>query len=208
MEVYMSDKDQVQVIKDWWKKYGTTIVISIIIVLGISFGWRYWHYYKNKQAQRASILYEQMLSAKATQKTTDFGLFAENLKKDYSSTPYAALASLMLAKEAVSNNKFFDAQQNLQWVINHSSNVSFKQIARIREARILLARKQLQQALQLLQHVDDKAFMPEISETNGDIFAAQGNNAKALQEYKKALSSVTENSVMRPVLEMKINQMK
>lgn len=204
----MSDKDQIQVIKDWWKKYGATIVFSIIIVLGISFGWRYWHYYKNKQAEQASVLYEQMLSAKATQKTTDFKLFAENLKKDYRTTPYAALASLMLAKEAVSNNKFFDAQQNLQWVVNHSGSDSFKQIARIREARILLAQKQPQQALELLQHMDDKAFIPEISETRGDIYVAQGNNAKALQEYKKALSCVTENSVLRPVLEMKINQMK
>jgi len=204
----MSDKDQIQMIKDWWKKYGTTIVLSIVVVFGISFGWRYWHYYKNKQAQQASVLYEQMLSARAAQKTTDFKLFAEHLIKDYSSTPYATLASFMLAKEAVSSKNLFNAQQNLQWVIKHADNVSFKQIARIREARILLAKKQLQQALQLLQHVDDKALMPEISETIGDIYVAQGNKARALQEYKKALSGVSQSSVMRPVLEMKINQMK
>jgi predicted negative regulator of RcsB-dependent stress response len=204
----MSDKDQIQAIKDWWKKYGMTIALSIVIVLGISFGWRYWHYYKNKQAEQASVIYEQMLSAKATQKLTDSKLFAENLIKDYSGTPYAALASFMLAKEAVNGKNLINAQQNLQWVINHSGNVSFKQIARIREARVLLAQKQLQQALQLLQHMDDKAFMPEISETFGDIYVAQGNNARALQEYKKALSGVAQNSAMWPVLEMKINQIK
>ncbi|KPJ67925.1 MAG: hypothetical protein AMJ43_02400 [Coxiella sp. DG_40] len=204
----MSDKDQIQAIKDWWKKYGTTIILSIIIVLGVSFGWRYWHYYKNKQAEQASVLYEQMLSAKVTQKTTDFKLFAENLIKDYSSTPYAALASLMLAKEAVDSKNLISAQQNLQWIVKHANNVSFKQIARIRKARILLAQKQFPQALQLLQHVDDKAFMPEISETIGDIYVAQSNNAKALQEYKKALSGVAQNSITRPILEMKINQIK
>lgn len=207
MEGYLSDKEQIQIIKNWWKKYGNTILLSVILVLGASFGWRFWHNYKNKRAAQASVLYEQMISANTASKISDFKLFATHLIKDYASTPYASLASLLLAEQAVNANNLALAKQDLQWVIEHGSNDSFQQIARIRKARILIADQQLQPASQLLQQVDDKAFMPAINETRGDIFAAQGDKTKALQIYKQALHEVTQKSVMRSMLEMKINQM-
>jgi predicted negative regulator of RcsB-dependent stress response len=204
VEGYISDKEQIQIIKDWWKKYGNIILIAFILVFGASFGWRYWHYYKNKQGEQASILYEQMLST--DNQAADFKLFAEHLIKDYSHTPYASLASLMLAKQDVANSNLSGAVTDLQWVVKHGNSKSFRQIARIREARVLLANKQIQAALQLLQKVDDKAFMPAIEETKGDIFLAQDDKTKALDAYKQALQMLAPNSVMQPILTMKINQ--
>ncbi len=204
MEGYVSDKEQIQLIKNWWKKHGNIILIVFILVFGISFGWRYWHYYKNKRGVQASMLYEQMLSA--DNKTADFKLFAEHLIKDYSHTPYASMASLMLAKQDVDSNNLSAALQDLQWVVKHGNNKSFRQIARIREARVLLADKKIDEALQLLQEVDDEAFLPAIEETKGDIFLAQDNKAKALDAYNQARQMLASNSVMQPILTMKINQ--
>lgn len=206
MEGYVSDKEQIQLIKNWWKKHGNTILIVFILVFGISFGWRYWHYYKNKRGIQASMLYEQMLSQDMSKKVGNFKLFAEHLIKDYSHTPYASIAALMLAKQDVANNNLSAAIQDLQWVVKHGNSKSFRQIARIREARVLLADKKIEEALQLLQEVDDEAFLSAIDETKGDIFLAQDNKAKALDAYNQARQMLAPNSVMQPILTMKINQ--
>jgi predicted negative regulator of RcsB-dependent stress response len=207
VEGYVSEKEQIQLIKDWWKKNGSTILITIVLVFGLGFGWRYWHYYKNKQAEQASVLYEQMLSASIAKKTDDFKLFAQHLIKDYASTPYATLASLLSARANIEQNNLSDAQQDLTWVIQHGKNKSFKQIARIRAARLLLDNNKLQQALQLLKHINDKAFMPAILETRGDVFVAQGDKAQALEEYQTALQATPKDSVIRMSLQMKITQL-
>ncbi len=205
MEGYVSDKEQVQLIKDWWKKNGSTIIIAIILVLGINFGWHYWQSYKNNRAEQASMLYEQMLSASFAQKQDDFKLFAQHLIKDYAGTPYATLASLFLAKQNVEQNNFSAAEQNLDSVIQHGINKSFKQIARIREARLLINENKLQQALDLLKHVNDKAFMPAILEARGNVFAAQGNKARAVAAYKAALHVAPEDSMIKERLMHEIN---
>lgn len=207
MEGYISEKEQIQLIKNWWKKNGATILIAVILVLGLSFGWRYWHYYKNKQAEQASVLYEQMLSANIAKNPDDFKLFAQHLIKNYSSTPYATLASLLLAQENIEENNLSKAEQNLTWVMQHGKNKSFKQIARIRDARLLLDNNKPQQVLKLLKHVNDKAFMPAILETRGDVFAAEGNKEQALEEYKTALQATAKDSVMKVSLQMKITQL-
>jgi predicted negative regulator of RcsB-dependent stress response len=205
VEGYVSEKEQIQLIKDWWKKNGTTILAAIVLVFGLSFGWRYWHYYKNKQAEQASVLYEQMLSVNTAKKPADFKLFARHLIKDYAGTPYATLASLLSARENIEQNNLSDARQDLTWVIQHGKNKSFKQIARIRAARLLLADNKPQQALQLLKYINDKAFMPAILETRGNVFAAQGDKAKALEQYKNALQAAPKDSAMRERLIHEIN---
>jgi predicted negative regulator of RcsB-dependent stress response len=205
VEGYISDKEQIQLIKDWWKKNGGTIIIAIVLVLGINFGWRYWQSYKNNKAEQASILYEQMLSASLAKKPDDFKLFAQHLIKDYASTPYSSLASLFLAKENVEQNNFTAAEQNLDWVMRYGKNKSFKQIARIRAARLLINENKLRQALQLLQHINDKAFMPAILEVRGNVFAAQGNKARAIAAYKAALHVTPKDSLIRERLTHEIN---
>jgi predicted negative regulator of RcsB-dependent stress response len=205
VEGYVSEKEQIQLIKDWWKKNGTTILAAIVLVFGLSFGWRYWHYYKNKQAEQASVLYEQMLSVNTAKKPADFKLFARHLIKDYAGTPYATLASLLSARENIEQNNLSDARQDLTWVIQHGKNKNFKQIARIRAARLLLADNKPQQALQLLKYINDKAFMPAILETRGNVFAAQGDKAKALEQYKNALQAAPKDSAMRERLIHEIN---
>ncbi|MCK4608658.1 MAG: tetratricopeptide repeat protein [Gammaproteobacteria bacterium] len=208
MEGYVSDKEQIQLIKDWWKKHGTTILIAIVLVVGLSSGWRFWQSYKAKHAAEASVLYEQLLTAGINNKSADMKLYTDHLRKDYKHTPYASLASLMLAKADVATNNLGDAQKDLAWVVKHGKPDSIQQIARLREARVLLANNKAKQALKLLDKVDDKAFMPAISEARGDIYASQGNKAKALQQYKISLQESPKNSVLTPALQMKINQLK
>lgn len=205
MDVYLSEKEQIQKIKDWWKKYGTTLLVCLAIFAGGTFGWRYWQQYKVKRAEQASNLYMQMLSADLAHQTNNVQLYAQHLMADYSSTPYASFAALTLARENVNANDLKSAKGNLYWVVDHSGNKSLRQIAKIREARVLLALNQSQQALDLLNKVDDKAYGALIAETRGDIFLSLGNKTKALQQYQAALKSDNKTGMNVVIVAMKVN---
>jgi predicted negative regulator of RcsB-dependent stress response len=207
MNVYVSDEEQLQKIKDWWKKYGNSVIIVVVAVIVLSFGLRYWQRYKTHNAQQASVIYEQMLLADAAKQPENFKLFAQHLMDGYSSSPYASFAAMLLARNAVSANDLPKAEQNLQWAIDHAKNRDLRQIARIRAARVLIAENQLDQALALLQKVDDKAYEPIIGEVKGDIYLAKNDKKAALEEYKNAFAAANKIGASSPVLAIKLSQL-
>lgn len=206
--MYSSDQEQIQVIKDFWKEYGTTILVAICIFLAANFGWRYWHNYKSQYTARASLAYTEMLSAREQHKAEEFNLFANRLLQDYTRSPYATFAALMLAKEAVDKNNFDSAITQLNWVIDHSKNASLRQIARLREARILLFTKKFQPALEMLAHVENNAFIPAVDEVKGDVLLAMNKQPEAIQAYEEGWRAVADNTIKSPLLELKIRQFK
>ncbi len=207
MDVYLSEQEQIQKIKDWWKKYGTIVLVALVVFAGAAFGWRYWHKYETKKAEAASIIYEQMMSSDLSNNDNDFQLYAQHLIKDYKHTPYASLAALMQAEEAVENNKLDDAQKSLQWVIDNSGNKSVREIARIRKARVLLSLKQPQQALQILQKTDDASYQALADEATGDAYLAMNQKDKALEAYQNAMKNSTAG-ISTAILTMKVNLLK
>jgi predicted negative regulator of RcsB-dependent stress response len=207
MRTYVSDEEQLQKLKDWWKKYGNTIMIAVIAVIALSFGLRYWQQYKTHSAQQASVIYEQLLEADIAKQPANVKLFAQHLMDTYSSSPYASFAAMMLARNAANANDLPTAEQNLQWVLNHSNSKDLRQIARVRAARVLIAENQLDQALALLQKVDDKAYEPIIGEIKGDIYLAKNDKKMALQEYQNAFAAANKIGVSSPVLAIKLSQL-
>ena len=41
MELYDTEEQQVEAIKDWWKENGKSVILGAVIGLGL-FGWRYY----------------------------------------------------------------------------------------------------------------------------------------------------------------------
>jgi predicted negative regulator of RcsB-dependent stress response len=206
MDVYSSEEEQIQKIRDWWKKYGSSVLVGIIVFLLATFGGKYWHRHKAQQTNQASLIYQQLIGAQQHNKLTEFALFVQHLKKDYSGTPYASLAALLSAQNYVAKNDMQSAQKDLRWVLKNSSVAGVTQIARIRLARILAAEKQAPEALQLLQKIDDKTFMPMIYETRGDILLRMQKSKKALTAYRKA-ESLSQSKIATRLLKMKINKL-
>lgn len=202
----LSDKEQIEVFKKWWRDYGRSITCAVVVGLLIGLGWRYWHQHQAHYAQQASTIYYQLQVANQQNQTAQVQSLTSQLMQQYARTPYASLAALFAAKQAVSQNHYADALQQLQWVMQHSRLSSIKQIARLRAARVLLAQQQSQAALQLLQHVDDVAYQPLIDHVKGDIYAAMGNGAAAQQAYQTAQNEAHAAGIVDPVLQMKVSQ--
>lgn len=187
---YANEHEQWDAIKAWWKVNGKLLISMILLALLLSFSWQFWQRHRTQYAENASNLYDQLVANYAISQWNVFSNIAQELKNNYTSSPYASLAALYSAKRAVAQNDLPLALQNLQWVIAHGKTPALRQIARIRAARVLVAQQQPDAALSLLTTVDDASYQPAIERVKGNIYSAQGNLAAARTAYKAALISI------------------
>lgn len=199
----ISDQEQIEQIKRWLSKYGYAALAGIILGLIIMFGWQYWKDYRTQKSTQASAIYENMLTSLYDNKkdlAKEQGII---LKEKYAITPYADMAALLLADFAVTKGDLEQANKELEWLIKHAHNASLREIARIRAARILAARKDYPTALALLAKNDDPTFASLADEVKGDIFWANGQVNEARQAY---LHAAKDGQPLRPWLQMKMNR--
>lgn len=202
----MSDKEQIQIVKSWWKEYGYYILFSMLIFIVAKFGWDRFQQYKHLHMEQASVIYTQMLDTIDQKKLEESKLFGERLIKNYSNSTYASFAALMLAKDAVQAGNLKLAQEKLQFVVKKSPSDILRQLALIREARVLIAMGKPNEAINLLTSSDNKNYMAEVSETFGDALLALGKTDEAEKAYRKAKHINADKVPQSPLLKMKMQQ--
>lgn len=203
----MTEEEQLETIKKWWKKYGNLITVFFSVVLICVAGYRYLNWHQEKVKQQASIAYENMMGALSNHDIKSVRSFATELTKDYSNTVYADIARLTLAKVYVDKNKLAEAKNELQLVVENAPMPALKQIAKIRIARILAASKDYTKALDELSSIEDKTYLPVINELKGDIYDATGQYQNALNAYRSAITDVKGHGLGNLFLEMKTNEL-
>lgn len=207
-----NEEETVEQFKTWWQRYGTSLLLVITVVLFAFAGWRYWNNSRLEAATQAQILQQQMFTAQqrlvanSTDKAanTDFQRLGHQLIDDYSNTPYAIDAALLLAKRAVDSNDLPTAQKQLQWVIERKPAGDTLAIVQTRLARVLAAEKKYDAALALLQTVDAKGMQALVAETQGDIYLLKGDRVLATKAYQAADAELATRDESRPVLALKL----
>jgi predicted negative regulator of RcsB-dependent stress response len=107
----------------------------------------------------------------------------EDLKRDYSWTPYASLAGLMAAKFQVEANELDKAAASLKTVMDGAPDNELRLIARTRLARVQAAQGKYDEALATLKVEQPGEFAPRLADARGDVLLAKGDRAGALREY-------------------------
>ncbi len=207
MSVYMTEDEQLEAIKKWWKRYGNLVTVFFSLVLLSIAGYRYMQWHQAKLTQQASITYENMMISFSNQNIKSVRSYANELIKNYEHTVYADAAHMTLAKIYISKEKFDQAKNELQTVANNSKMLSLKQVAKIRIARIMAAGKEYTNALGELSSIDDKAYLPVINELKGDIYSLTGQYKEAMDAYRMALDEDKVNGMGNLYLEMKTNEL-
>ena len=207
MTEYLTEQEQIEMLKQWIKQYSLVILAGLLISLVTITGWRYWQARQLRILHHASSIYDEMLTARAQSDSASTQLQSEKLFSHYSGTTYSQMAALMLARDAVNQKNYSEAEKQLQWVMSHSSVPSFRQIARIRLARIYTNENKVEESLTLLAKVDDKSFIGLINETRGDAWLAKNNRSKARDAYQAALKELPNAEVTRPLLQMKFDNL-
>lgn len=203
----MTEEEQLAAIKKWWQRYSTLLLIIFSLVLLSISGYRYWQWHQLKVSTEASNAYEHLMVAFSNQDTKAISSYANQLTTEFSQTVYAHAARLTLAKMYVSDNNLDKAIETLETVANSSPMKSLKQVAHLRIARLLSAKKSYDNAMLQLNSIDDAAYMPQINEMKGDIYAATGKYKQAINAYKEAITAVRTQGLGNLYLEMKTNEL-
>lgn len=192
LDGYVSEKEQIESIRKFWNEHGKFILIAVVIGLLIGFGWRYFHTLEKRRAENAAMVYQSVVQADSQNDVATAQGGAKLLMTHFSSSPYASLAALLSAKEAIAKNDLPGALTTLQWVIKNSDQKRLQQVARIYAARILLAQNNPTAAMNELKTVNDKSFDPMINWVKGDISTKENNAINARDYYAKAKNALAE----------------
>jgi predicted negative regulator of RcsB-dependent stress response len=207
MSVYMTEAEQIDIIKQWWKRYNGVVTVFLSIILLICSGIKYWHWHQDKVIQQASNTYEHLMLAFSNHDNKAVRGYANQLITDYGRTVYADAARLTLAKLYVSHENYDRARNELEGVITHAKMNALVDVARIRLARLLAMDKKFDAALAELDKVNDKVYFSVANELRGDIYSATGRYQEAVAFYRKAMSEVQTSGMGNLFLEMKSNDL-
>jgi len=205
VEVYQTEDQQVESMKQWWAKNARGTIVALIAGLGIILGGRAWVDYKDAQSDAASVLYQSMLTAMKDGKPDAALEQGARILGQYDSTPYATLAALASAKVKLEQGDTATARTHLQWVLDHGKPQEMVNIARLRMARVLMDSGEAQQALTLLGSEPPAGFVVAYKELEGDLYRALGQTDNARSAYRSAMAALTAQARNRAELQMKLD---
>lgn len=203
-DIHLTEEEQVERLKQWWKDNGSSILFGITLGIGAIVGYQYWQSAKLKTAQAASSVYQTFIET--TEPTLEFAQTQSKLlKTNYSRTPYAAKGALVSAKHHVDHKDLAGAISELKWVAANAKDNFTKDLARIRLGSIYVEQKNTDELDKLVAANNKGEFEAKFKELMADSQRLKGNfeQAKALYEEALALNS---DSPYKQVLKLRISQ--
>jgi len=194
-----TEDEQLAQIKDWWQRNGKPLLLGGVVALVVVFGWQFWQKHQLNQAQGASVVYQQLLTAAldgAEVDAAEVSRLGNLLKKDFAGTHYAQYGSLFVAKVAVESGRLDEAASELRAVVDKPADKTLDELARQRLARVLAAQDKTEEALKLLDGEADKAFVASREELRGDLLVLLGREDEAHAAYSKAKESLSQDAAI------------
>ena len=205
VSIERTEEEQVEAVKEWFKKNGGAIIFGLAIGLASIGGYRFWQDYSQTQSQNASLAYGFYQNKLITNELTEVFSLGEKLIKEYPGTSYAALAALGMAKVNVENGSLGSAEVHLNWVIANSDQIGLVHIARLRLARVLSAQEKFDEALSLIDKNSTTSFGTLYNELHADIMLLKGETSKARELYQSAIDTADQNDGRRQLISLKMN---
>jgi predicted negative regulator of RcsB-dependent stress response len=204
MDANETDEQRLENIKAWWKENASSVITGLLLGLALLFGAKSWIAYQERKADEASNIYAILMNALSRGDESLVNDRAGVLIGEYSSTPYATLAALALAKVKLEQGLPEAAHAQLQWALDKSGSDVLRPLVRLRLARVMVAEGNLDGAEALLsQSPTESAFAPLVNELQGDIHAARGAVDEARAEYEIALAALPPESAEYRLLQLK-----
>ncbi len=208
MDEFLSEKEQIQYIRDWWRDNRMYIFIFGFVVIGSVAGTNTWKASVINEQIAASSLYES-LAVEISENNLESGeLIAEEIYSEYSESIYADQARLAMAYFYMSQSRDEDAAEELRGLIESSENNEMILIANMRLAKILLYQSKYQEVLDLLEGNLGHAFETKYSELIVDAYLGLEDYENAEFAYMNALKDTGSPQVIdAALLQMKINDL-
>lgn len=207
-----TEEEQIQAIKDWWKKNGSSLLIGIGAALAIVFGWQAWQNHQAQQRAEAANQFATLLNAFADESAENasetVAFVAETLRNDYGKSAYAIYGNLVLARQQMMVDGNAEAAiDSLNWALDKAADYpALSLVVRNRLARAQFAAERYDDALATLNGAANAdAFAGVFSELRGDILLAQGDTDGARDAY---ITAREQNQQGRSgILELKLSDL-
>ena len=197
MAVYdLEEQEKIDALKDWWKRWGTTVMAALAAFVVAYVGFSQWRSYQTKRSQEAAVLYEALKQQKSA---SALSANAKAIMEQHGKTAYAPRAALSAAKASFEAGDLDAARTFLEWVIAHAKEKELQEIARLRLATVLLDENKLDAALQVLQGNHEQSFQAAALSLKADILAAQGKISEARAVYREALDKADPATDRQPI---------
>ena len=196
MNELRTDEEQAEMLKKWWSENGTSLLVGAVLVVG---GWLGWNQYQDMQRQEgeaASALFNALTEkfSEYSQNPSDETLqaeavvMAETLKKEFSGSTYGQFGSLFLARFAAENKDIDSAVKELK-ALTAEAQPPVLYLARVRLANLLIDQNKVDEALALVNTIDDPAYAPQYLEARGDALFRKGSSGSARTAYLDAIEA-------------------
>jgi predicted negative regulator of RcsB-dependent stress response len=202
---YLTEKEQIDVIRRWWNENGWYLIGGIAIALVGYYGWGQYQDYRDRRDEEAAGLYQQLAQALTDDSARSDEILTQ-LRAEHPKSPYTHQAGLLLAREFLISDTP-RAESELRRVMTESSDPGLAFIARLRLARVLIYRQSYEEALQVLDVEEPGKFAARLNDLKGDVHAAMGDIEAARSAYTQALTAPGAESVDRNFLQMKLNNL-
>jgi predicted negative regulator of RcsB-dependent stress response len=201
----LEEQDQIDALRAFWNKYGTFLLTVVTVVLLAVAGWRGWHWYEERQAGAAAVVYNQLQEAVAKRDVARVKEVSGILFSEYPRTVYGQMGALMAARGYFEAGDLKAARAPLQWAVDKARDPEYRHLARIRLAGVLIEEQSYDEALKLVTVSDAGPFAARYADLRGDVLLAMGRNDEARAAYRDALSRMEGASPMRVVVQMKLD---
>ena len=94
----LEEQEQLAQLKHFWARYGNFITWLLILVFASIAAWNGWNYWQHKQAQGASVLFDQVERAAADKDTNRLSTALTDLQGQYGRTAFAQQGALLAAR--------------------------------------------------------------------------------------------------------------
>tara|TARA_B100001142_G_scaffold329945_1_gene395248 strand:+ start:1636 stop:2319 length:684 start_codon:yes stop_codon:yes gene_type:complete len=208
VDEFLSEKEQIQYIREWWQENRSYILTVLIIVIGGVTGNNAWKSSVTEKQLSASSLYES-LAVEVSENNLEAGeMIADQISEDYSDTVYYEKAKLAMAYFYMSQSRDEDAANSLRNILSKSSDSELSLIAEMRLAKIMLYQKKYQEVIDMLKGNIGHAFETKYSELLGDAYFGLEEFDKAEFAYMAALKNTNQAQIVdASLIQMKINDL-
>jgi predicted negative regulator of RcsB-dependent stress response len=207
VDEFLSEKEQLERIRDWWREYGWYVMGGVVLgALGL-FGLNQYQSYQQGRAQAASVLYDELSVAVLDRAEVRAAELLAELRAGFPGSPYADQAGLLMASLDLDLQKTDEAVAELRRVLAETSDDELALVVRQRLARLLLHVDRYADALAVIDGVDAGRFAGRYSELRGDIYLAQGDPDLARAAYLEAFNAEYVDVLDRNMLQMKIDDL-
>jgi predicted negative regulator of RcsB-dependent stress response len=202
----LEEQEQLDEFKAWWKKNGSMATNLVLAALVAYSAWQGYHYFQNKKAVEASVIYQNLVVTDLT-KTAEIKAQSAKLMENFSGTPYAGRAAVFAAKANFAANDSKSAKSQLEWAIKNAKESAVQAIASLQLASILYEEKNYDEASKVLTAITDKGYEGLKANLQGDILLAQGKQAEAKKAYATALDNLDTQGKLHQYTQQKLESL-